>query len=296
LLKLNSLKARKEQSVIVKRRSRVGTLIARLANAYFRFTGTPIRYHTDPKDWVETEVSCFNLLNAPARAFSPRPREICVEKLPGCSLEVLTRNGRLTASVLCAAARELRRAHALWLPQRGELFTHGDACLCNFIYEPSTERVRLIDFELCHAASLSARERRADDLAVFLVDLISLEPSDQWLPYAFAFLDSYDDPEIHELLPARLARPRGMARILWTVRTNFARASVILPRLALVRRILALQSPAAAGAFRPQRVLPSARGHAASAGSPKQSSRARRAIARAMAPSAEMPSIPPTTT
>ena len=41
------------------------------------------------------------------------------------------------------------------------------------IYNQKTGRARLIDFELVHDRSLSAKSRHADDLLVFLLDILA---------------------------------------------------------------------------------------------------------------------------
>ena len=65
--------------------------------------------------------------------------------------------GTLTRAMIRAAAREFRRAHALPSEAYDDgLWSHGDATMANVIYDPSTDRARLIDFEILHARDLPA--------------------------------------------------------------------------------------------------------------------------------------------
>jgi len=49
------------------------------------------------------------------------------------------------------------------------------------IYEASNNRARLIDFEIYHEKSLATAARQADDLLVFLLDLVGTLPTRQWV-------------------------------------------------------------------------------------------------------------------
>src|SRR5207237_6713672 len=88
------------------------------------------------------------------------------------------------------------------------------------IYDHAPDRPRLIDFEVFHDKSLPAPVRHADDLLVFLLDLVGFVPKKRWLPMALAFLRAYGDADVIDELRKRLAPPRGIARIWWRVRTN----------------------------------------------------------------------------
>jgi hypothetical protein len=303
-VKLSSFRVRFcfDRPVIVKRRTRAGDFIAHLANAYFRATGMAIRYRYDPAMWLQTEIACFNLLNAPFKAFASNARELCVDKLPGESLDALIRKKDLTPKIMRAAARELHRVHNLTRPDTGQPFTHGDACLGNFIYDEREDRCRLIDFELSHTLDLPIVDRRADDLAVAIDDIVSLEPRRNWFPLVLAFLHAYGDPEVLARLPLRFRRPRGMGRLLWMVRTNFARSRRVRDRLDLINLVIAKTIHSIAVAVPPRfsadffQPRPSTNGHASSAGIPKLNSRARLKREIAIAPSAVIPIAPPTRT
>ena len=76
-----------------------------------------------------------------------------------------------------AAAREFKRAHAMPTEVFDDrLWSHGDATMANVIYDPATDRARLIDFEVLHRRDWPAVKRHADDLLVFLFDLVSIAP------------------------------------------------------------------------------------------------------------------------
>src|SRR5204863_350428 len=80
---------------------------------------------------------------------------------------------------------------------------------------------RLIDFEIRHEKSLPTTARQADDLLVFLLDMVGRIPNRQWLPFAICFLRAYNDGAVIRELKKRLVVPTGLALIWWNVRTNF---------------------------------------------------------------------------
>jgi tRNA A-37 threonylcarbamoyl transferase component Bud32 len=79
--------------------------------------------------------------------------------------------------MLEAAGTELRRAHQFWSDEFDGPWSHGDSTATNVIYNQKTGRARLIDFELVHDRSLSAKSRHADDLLVFLLDILAIAAS-----------------------------------------------------------------------------------------------------------------------
>jgi hypothetical protein len=68
--------------------------------------------------------------------------------------------------------------------------------MTNVIYNEKTGRARLIDFELVHEKSLRAKSRHADDLLVFLLDILAIVPTRQWLPFALYFLNTYENARV----------------------------------------------------------------------------------------------------
>ena len=164
------------------------------------------------------------------------PRSVCAERLPGMSLSDYLDGGSLSTEMLVAAAREFRRAHNLWCPELDGLWSHGDPHMANFLYDEAANRARLIDFEVMHRKSLSAAERHADDLLVFLQDMVGRLSDDQWLPYALCFLNAYGTPEVLDVLKARLViRPGAAARIWWAIRTRYMKSALLKHRIDSLR-------------------------------------------------------------
>ena len=66
----------------------------------------------------------------------------------------------------------------------------------NVIYDKKTRRARLIDFEIMHEKSLPATTRHADDLLIFLLDMVDGVPTRQWLPFTICFVKAYADRDV----------------------------------------------------------------------------------------------------
>src|SRR5437867_5433674 len=241
-LKINSTseKVRRRRRVVVKRRNIYSEQLADLANLYFRMSSIPIRFWSKTKDWQRWEVKCFKMLNGDRfRAFNSGAKTICVDKLPGESLWEHMNRGTLTRQMLEAAAHEYRWAHRLWSDEFAGPWSHGDASMENVMYNGKTGRARLIDFELIHEKSLPAKSRQADDLLVFLLDLIGAVPTRQWLPFTLYFLNAYENARVIAALENQLALPSGMAWIWWGVRTSFGNPAKVKRRLAKLRDVIA---------------------------------------------------------
>jgi hypothetical protein len=241
-LKISSTseKVRRGRQVVIKRRNNYGEQLADLANLYFRMSSIPIRFWSNTKDWQHWEVKCFKMLNGDRfRACASGTKTICVDKLPRESLWEHMNRGTLTRRMLEAAAREYCRAHQLWSDEFAGPWSHGDASMANVMYNEKTGRARLIDFELIHEKSLPAKSRQADDLLVFLLDLIGVVPTRQWLPFTLYFLNAYENARVVAALENQLALPSGMAWIWWGVRTSFANPAKVKRRLAKLRDVIA---------------------------------------------------------
>ena len=233
-IKINTIAEQESGHVpqIIKHRNGCGKQLAGLTNFYFGMAGVHIRYRRRAREWQRWEVDCFRMLNQDRYdAFAVGDDTICIDKIPGKSLWVYLTNGTITRSIVNAAARELRRAHRFWSDAYQGRWSHGDASASNFIYDLQSRRVRLIDFEIMHDASLSDEERHADDLLVFLLDLAGYVSRRRWLPMALSFLKTYDRREVVAELRKRLFVPCGLARIWWNVRTNAKGAKYIGRRL-----------------------------------------------------------------
>src|SRR2546430_7356502 len=166
-------------------------------------------------------------------------RCVVAEKLPGESLWEHLNRGTLSRRMLQAAAAEFRRAHQFWSDEFRGRWSHGDGTSQNVIYDPATNRARLIDFEIVHEKSLATAARQADDLLVFLLDMVGTVPSRQWLPFSMTFLEAYGDGEVIAQLRKQLDLPGGLAWIWWGVRTNFTNPAKVKGRLANLRRAIA---------------------------------------------------------
>jgi hypothetical protein len=238
-IKINSitLEMREGRPMWVKRRRPGSELIAGAANLFFHLARALIRVWVDSKKWQRWEVDCYHLLYGhDFCAFAEGSRTVCVDTVPGESLLKHVTRGTLTPRILRAAAREFRRAHDLPCQDFGGPWSHGDPHLDNVIYDQSSDRVRLIDFEVVHDKSLPAVVRQADDLLVFLQDLIGRVSFEQWLPFALCFLNAYGRPEVMAELRNRLVVPSGLPGLWWKLRTEY------LERRELIRRIDALRN------------------------------------------------------
>jgi len=240
-IKINAIskEIRNGRPVWVKRRRAAGGPVARFANLFFRWAQNPVYVWPRLEAWQEWEIYCFRKLNGDAfQAFAEGNSVVCAEKLPGTSLSEHLDNGTLTTDMLGAAALEFRRAHQLWCERFNGPWSHGDAHLANVLYDEAEHRARFIDFEVIHKSCLSAVERHADDLLVFLQDMAGRVRSDLWLPYSLAFIGTYEDPEVIAALKHRLVVPRGVPRVWWAVRTRCINGRELRQRVQALRDAL----------------------------------------------------------
>lgn len=226
-------KKRGRRTVVLKRRNLHSEQLADLTNLYFRMANIPIRFWSKVDEWRRWEVDCFQMLNGDrSHAHASGKRCVVAEKLSGESLWKHLNRGTMTKQMLRSAAFEFRRAHELWSEEFRGAWSHGDASITNVIYDAKTDRARFIDFEIYHDKSLSSVARQADDLLVFLLDLVGTVSTGQWLPFAMTFLEAYGDRDVIEQLRAHLELPGGLAWIWWGVRTNFTNPAQVKQRLA----------------------------------------------------------------
>jgi hypothetical protein len=299
-LQINSISeaVRRGRQVVIKRRNVYGEQLTELANLYFRISGLPIRFWTKAEDWQRWEVECFKMLNGDRfRASRLRDNAICIDQLPGESLWEHLNRRTLNRRMVEAAGLEFRRAHQFRSKELRGPWSRGDAGTANVIYDEKSNRARLIDFEIVHDKSLPALSRHADDLLIFLLDLIAAASGRQWLALILAFLNAYDNVPVIAQLSRQLAPPSGMAWIWWGVRTSFVNPAKIKQRLAKLEDLTShLERYRAVAAARVrQRRRASITCQEMSAGIPRPISRARQTRERAKAPSPEMPSRFPTT-
>jgi len=292
-------KKRGGATVVLKRRNLHSEQLADLTNLYFRVANIPIRFWSKLDDWRRWEVDCFEMLNGDCfHAHASGKRCVVAEKLPGESLWEYLNRGTLTKQMLRSAAAEFRRAHQFWSDEFRGRWSHGDASITNLIYDAKNNRARFIDFEIYHDKSLSAAARQADDLLVFLLDLVGTVPTRQWLSFATTFLEAYGDGEVIAQLRTQLDLPGGLAWIWWGVRTNFTNPAKVKRRLAnLSRAISTLKLYEAEGSVRVRsKRRPSTNCHRIKPGIPTPSSRMRAISERAKAASPGMPRRLPTKT
>jgi hypothetical protein len=240
-LKINSIseKLRRGSRVIIKRRNPYGKEVAELVNFYFRIADTGIRYVSAVREWQRWETKCFNMLNGDRfRAAITDARTVIEDKLPGHSFWDHMNAHTLTQSMLRAAGHEYRRAHRMQVKEFDGGWSHGDASMPNVIYNARTGRARLIDFEVMHERASADEARQADDLLVFLLDMVGRVATGQWLPFATSFLRAYGHPHVIRELKKQLVVPTGLAQIWWNVRTNFAKRARVDRRLKQLRRAI----------------------------------------------------------
>jgi hypothetical protein len=300
-LKINSVSEEvwRGRRIVRKRRNIYSEPLAELTNAYFRMAGIPIRFFANIEDWRRWELDSFNMLNGDQfRARASGMNGICVDKLPGRSVSDHLKAGTLTREMMEAAGLELRRAHEFWSEEFGGPWSHGDAGTNNVLYDEQTGRARLIDFEIVHDKSLPTESRHADDLLVFILDLLALAPNRQWLTLVLAFLNAYDNVPVIAQLKNQLAVPTGMAWIWWGVRTSFANPAKVKRRLQKIAGVIAdLEYYRAFASERARKTRrASTTCHTTSPGIPRISSRTRAIKESAKAASPGIPSKLPTTT
>jgi hypothetical protein len=300
-LKINSTseQTRRRRRVVVKRRNGYSEPLAELANLYFRMAEIPIRFWARTQQWQRWEIECFKMLHGDFfRVSAPNAKTVCEDKLPGKSLWEHLVEETLTRGMMEAAGRELRRAHQFQSDEFCGPWSHGDSGMNNVIYDRKIDRARLIDFEIVHEKSFPAKSRQADDLLVFLLDLIAMAPYPQWLSLALWFLNAYGNAAVIAELENQLAVPSGIAWIWWGVRTSFANPAKVKRRLKKIRDLVAnLEYYRALVARRARhRRRASIICHAMRPGIPKTSSRTRAIKERAKAASPGMPSKLPTST
>ncbi len=240
-VQINQIKLgrRDGRSMWVKRRRRGSRALALGANLFFRLAGNPVSVLEDSQVWRQQEVASFRLLNGEEfLAFSGDDGSVWLERLPGTDFDTLNEEGRLEVGMFYSAGLEFRRVHALYSPRFRGAWSHGDPNFGNVIIDERTQRVRLIDFETVHVQTLSPDERHADDVAVFLLDLLGSVPEESLPVMAAAFLAGYDRPAIWGRVQRRLVIPSGLGRLWWGIRTEYAPPRVLRRRLTLMRDCL----------------------------------------------------------
>jgi hypothetical protein len=242
-IKINSinLEQRGNRLMWVKRRQPGSGLIALFANLFFLLSGARLHLWINLKKWQSWEVACFRLLYGQTlEVFSEGRRTVCVEMVAGKSLREWVVESPLVIQAIQAAGKELRRAHGLWSSDLGDYWSHGDPHLENLLYDLESDQARLIDFELIHDKSMPAIKRHADDLLVFLQDLMGSVSAEQWVPFSLALIESYDEPQVLAEVRKRLTAPHGWSAIWWKLRTNYLRSDIMADRIETLNAALSV--------------------------------------------------------
>jgi hypothetical protein len=230
---------REGRSVWLKRRRPIGGFVMRLANGFFRIAQNPVEALVGREAWRKWEVNCFLMLHGPEfSAGTDADGTPWAEFLPGENLSPHLAAHSLAPEMLSSAAAELRRAHAIPCQHYEGGWSHGDPHTGNFLYEPSTGRARLIDFEVRHQRRLGPAERHADDLLVLLQDVCGRCHAVAWPTLAQAVLTGYGPSPVLGPLRERLRVPGGFARLWWAVRTTWMRRAELERRLGQLRQLL----------------------------------------------------------
>lgn len=253
-IRINSLtvERRDGRPLFVKRRRVAAKPIAALANLFFPLAGNLISVWVDNGKWQRWEIDNFLLLNGDRfDAFAEGDSTVCADRVPGENLRELLARGALTPHILEVAAHELRRAHQLWCGQLDGRWSHGDLQMSNIVYDEATDSARIIDFEIIHNPSLPAEARHADDLLVFLQDMMWRIPERQWIPFAMAFLNAYGRPDVIAELRQNLVVPHGIPGLWWEVRANHFNRAELAARVNALGKVLdsTAMRRAEAGAF-----------------------------------------------
>jgi hypothetical protein len=243
-IKINAigLEIRRDSLMWIKRRQPGSGLIALFANLFFFLARARIHLWISLKKWQCWEVTCFRLLYGKTIEVFPEGRRVvCVGMVPGKSLREWVIESTFAIQAIRAAGKELRRAHSLWSSDLGDYWSHGDPHLENLLYDSESDQARLIDFELIHSKSLPALERHADDLLVFLQELMSCVSAEQWVPFSLALIEAYNDSFVLAEVRRRLVAPRGWSAIWWKLRTDYVDWSIMIQRIETLNTALRMR-------------------------------------------------------
>lgn len=176
-------------------------------NLVLRFLHTG--YRVCDVDWAEYECRIFREVHPDL--CSPQvidSRTIVLPHLDGVTLSQTQADDLRFASV--AAFAELGRFHRV-----NPHMIHGDPHTGNFLYDESTQRCRILDFETAPLDTAIAQRSRAMDFAILLMDLVRREPlllsEEMFGKWATAY--QIDDAECG--IRALLSTPDWRLRCYW---------------------------------------------------------------------------------
>jgi serine/threonine protein kinase len=224
--------------VFVKRRRLGGSVAIWFGNRLLAFAHSGICMFVRAGEWVDWEVYCARLLY-PERPAVKKGSGPCliVPQVRGISLRQLLRRNEMVVRAFAASGRELRRVHQIPCRHYKAAWSHGDLHLDNILYDPVADRAVLIDFDIRHDPQLKYTPRHSDDLKVMILELIGL-CHEQWREPAAALIEEYREASVLDELDRQLYTPRGIARLLWHMRTNAAATRHIEQRLQQVRTVI----------------------------------------------------------
>lgn len=229
--------------VVIKRRRFGGSVIIWFANRFLALAHSGAHMFVRADEWTRWERHCVRLLYPDQPDVMVERRAVSLPEVQGrCVREFIEQDPQPLQAVQ-AAAREVRRIHAVACDDFQSAWSHGDLHLENILYDPQTDRAVVIDFDVRHDRQVPAAARQADDLLGFLLELLA-ESGDDWLTLAQSFVEEYDPESCGNLaaleqLHRRCEVPRGFARVYWFTRTNDAAISRMRPRLAVLQELIA---------------------------------------------------------
>lgn len=221
--------------VWVKRRKPLMDAVIAGGNIFLILSNSRIKMFPNCQEWQEWELESYRLLYGQLQGGLER-RGFWIEDLPGQVLLKILSDGNLSIPMLRAAALEFRRAHSLFCPKLQDYWSHGDPHLSNVLYDSQTNSAALIDFETKHQQSLTAQDRHADDLLVFILDLLGRVPSANWPQFGVEFLTTYGRYDVLQRVKQRLGVPQGLERVLWATRTDYLPTRELEGRLKSLRQ------------------------------------------------------------
>jgi hypothetical protein len=224
--------------VFIKRRRAGSGIVIWFGNRFLALARSGVCMFVRADEWMEWEVYCSGLLYPDRPCVKIGPGEsVSIAVVNGTSLRQLIGCGQTDLKPIVAAARELRRVHQIECRCFRAAWSHGDLHLDNILYDRTTDRAILIDFDTRHEFGIDQTRRHSDDLNVFLLEMIAI-CNEKWFELATAFVEEYRESSILHELNRQLFVPRGFARILWLTRTNGASMRHIEQRMECLRQKL----------------------------------------------------------
>lgn len=207
---------------IIKRRKAGRGWLIWAGNLFLRWSNSRIEMFPRTRDWQCWEYECYQWLYGGGCDRLGKDT-LLITPFVGQSIRDMIRANTVTNTVLKSVAIEFHRTHQL------DDWSHGDPHTGNVLWHEG--RARLIDFETRHRVGLPSVDRHADDLLVFLLDLIGRTPSDNWFEHSQVFLLAYNNLTVLRTLRRRLHKPTGFELILWKTRTNFLDSTILNMRI-----------------------------------------------------------------